>query len=258
MRILLAWMLTCLCAWGQMEMLTASSPLEYPGCVAWFCPEALTNVQNNTQITYWNDSSPSAVPLHRYEGVSQPRFTNYATDVFPGAYFNSSLSPTCYLITDSNTVFDFTNGTIMSVGQTPGATIVSISITNSDVNEHLLMPPASYCQNAFGIVEWWTHSGTTPDWAIHASLFGGGTNNFTNWINWGVSNVTYGRGGSIAPITNSLRRMKVGVRDSSGSPKAQGVLVELIVYNRRLTDEEMWGVTTYLRRKYRGYITGGI
>lgn len=218
----------------------------------------MTNFDNSSQIVEWPNSVSGGIPLHRYDGVSQPRFTNYATDVFPGAYFNSALNPACFLLTDSNAVFDFTNGTIISVAKTPGATVVSISITNSDVNEHLLTPPYTYIQNKFGTVEWWTHAGTTPEWAIHASLFGGGTNNFTNWINWGVSNVTYGRAGSISPITNSPRRLIVGLRDSSGSVVAQGIMCELIVYNRRITDEEMWGVTTYLRRKYRGYIPGGI
>ncbi len=232
------------------------------GLIAWYETSAkdsfkAAEANENAQTTEWRDISPSSISSGKniltktasagviytiIEGINQVpslKFNGSSNITLASFYQGTSSQNTIFIVARPlvvgapSTILDSdTSGTTTSVGI--GSNYVNLN-AGSSVNTGTTTNAASFI--------------SSNDYIIAAYFNGSSSRAFVN------NTTTSAGAATINPSTNQLKGLTIGTNKSS-SGGFNGLISEIIIYDRLLKDQERRDVMAYLSKKYKILVTG--
>ena len=218
------------------------------------------NPSDDSPVLFWHDLSG----LGNDASAPAANAAVYRAAVLNGhGGVDFSGSDSNYLATAYTSAFSFTNCTMLMVANHADQQ-VHVSISGLQISQEFLLYDKSTCHES-APYHWAlkTHQVSPAGFFIQAGLFGASSNEMVNFINGVVSTeaVQYsweiGQEFGVADYVPTDRQAILGWRNGSAisgpaisSENFNGVICEVLVYDRQLTIVELNQVSHYLEGKY--------
>lgn len=218
---------------------------------------------NGASASTWADQSGSGNNMTSGAGTQEPVFvSNVLGTGFPGIQFDGTND---YMVNTLNSTFFDSLGTLFVVRIGPNTTglsggfrsMISIAQDQSFTNE--------MCLGA----DWGLHHSFSGNWTykthpcfdslpvnkpvVLSTILGRNINDITYALNGNYTTTSISTVGSPVAYTQVNRRIIIGARYQNGPTIGeyyQGHLLEIVAYNRKLSNAEFDTVNNYLVRKY--------
>lgn len=204
-------------------------------------------------VTKWRDNSGASNDLIALNPNKAPRFSSgYGEDqvavVFDGAQYLQTEGTSSSFNNPESTIF------LVKAGQYSGTSIAIAS--NGWVNEMLLFNYSQYHHSSSGNFEQLKHPCIqqipSDELALICAVFGQQPTDLRYIVNSYESELGLFSPGNAWAYDAIDRKVTLGQRDQFVSSEYfNGALLEVIVYNTKLTDEEILFVEDYIQCKYR-------
>lgn len=231
-----------LVSWFRADKLTGAAPNTISGCTGWFRADSLAALGNGASVATWTDGSGNGHDLSQAIGTQQPTFTASSASFNnqPCLHFNSAATQ---FLTSAAGWTLATDITVVVIGQDDGTHASYVGTANGG-NWYLIGHLGKYsCAGAGFFDTTVSLSANTPRTFILAATAG---NSDTWYVNGSLNNAT---GGAPGLATNSSG-LVVGSSDALGSSVIGGDIAEVAVFNRALTQAEVFQIQTYAAKRY--------
>ena len=225
-----------------------ADPTEIDGLIAWHRAESIPPIADEATFTSWPDDSGSGNPAAGGGSLAMYRTAGGPTGG-PSVQFNGTGSGLALRLIDGKTI-NITNSSTFVVYKPSSVTgnhWVIASRDDGTSNDRWYVPymqgtQATYYQGGTANI---VHQGlNTTDWHLSSLTARGfrlrARTNATQTVNYLNSSIA-------DPITSNGR---IGIVTTSSSEAFEGLMVEIVHYNRALADEEAQLVEDYLANKY--------
>jgi hypothetical protein len=220
-----------------------------------------SNPAEGAFVTTWRDLSGLGLDATTLFGVA-PVYRTNALNGRAGVDFGQSGSDA--LATAFTSQFNFTNCTIFMVGNGAGSP-THVSISAPCVTQEFMVGDQFICHHSAPFK--WSkrfHHNSPVGYYLQAGLFGTSSNELANWINgvFSTNRLSYsweqGQQSSVTDYTPVSRHAIIGWRNADaychvppyGPENFDGVICEVLVYDRQLSAPELDAVNFFLANKY--------
>jgi len=210
-------------------------------------------------VSTWRDIGGLGLDLSPLFGVA-PVFRTNAVNGRAGVDFSQSGSA---LASADSAQLDFTNCTIFMVANRPDGNC-HVSISAPCVHQEFAVGTTAIYHHAYPFhYTYRSHQDSPANYYVQAGVFGVQANQLDNWINGVLSTNGFGFGqqsptfADVPDYAQVARQAILGWRNTDAYCNApialenfNGVICEVLVYDRQLNPEELGATTAYLAGKY--------